>query len=45
MKENKKVLYRSGYELMHANPLSVSTMREYWRGSPWRALRDMARRV
>ena len=37
MKENKKNLHTGGYALMHANPLSVNTMREYWKGSPWRA--------
>ena len=43
MKENKKNLYTTGYTLMRTNPLSVHTMREYWKGSPWRALREMPR--
>lgn len=43
MKENKKNLHTGCYALMHANPLSVNTMREYWKGSPWRALRSLSR--
>ena len=38
MKENKKNLYTTGYTLMRTNPLSVNTMREYWKGSPGGAL-------
>ena len=43
MKENKKGLYTSGYEMLRTNPLSVHTMREYWKGGPWRALRNLGR--
>ena len=42
MKENRKSLY-SGYEILRVNPNSVSTMRKYWKGSPWRALRSLSR--
>ena len=45
MKENRKRLYGSGDELLHINPMSVNTMRDYWKGSPWRALRDCVRGV
>ena len=43
MKENKKNLYSRGFEMLRTSPLSVSVMREYWKGSPWRALREMLR--
>ena len=43
MKENRKSLY-SGYEILRVNPNSVSTMRKYWKGSPWRAIGDLLRR-
>ena len=43
MKENKKNLHTGGYALMRTNHLSVNTMREYWKGSPWRALRSLSR--
>ena len=41
MKTNKTM--KGGFELLRANPLSVSTMRTYWKGSPWRALRECLR--
>ena len=41
--KNNKTNMRSGFELLHANPLSVTTMRSYWKGSPWRALRECLR--
>ena len=41
--KNNKTNMRGGFELLHANPLSVTTMRSYWKGSPWRALRDCLR--
>ena len=44
MKNNTKTL-KGGFELLHANPLSVTTMRSYWKGSPWRALRECLRGV
>ena len=43
MKENKKNLHTTGYTLMRTNPVSVSIMRQYWKGSPWRALRSLSR--
>ena len=41
--KNNKTNMRGGFELLHANPLSVTTMRSYWKGSPWRALRECLR--
>ena len=43
MKENKKNLYTGCYELLRTSPVSVSIMRQYWKGSPWRALRSLSR--
>ena len=44
MKNNTKTM-KGGFELLRANPLSVTTMRSYWKGSPWRALRECLRGV
>ena len=46
MKENLTVAKKNrqgGYELLSLGTVSVSLMREYWKGSPWRALREMKR--
>ena len=45
MKENRTVgmdLKRGGFELM-GKAMSVDMMRTYWKGSPWKALRDCLR--
>ena len=34
--------YNSGYEMM-GKAMSVSTMRAYWKGSPWKALWNSTR--
>ena len=39
----KTTMTKGGFELIRTNPLSVNTMRNYWKGSPWRALRDCLR--
>ena len=39
MKKNNKM---NGYE-MKGKAMSVNVMRTYWKGSPWKALRDCVR--
>ena len=39
MKKNNKM---NGYEMM-GKAMSVNVMRTYWKGSPWKALRDCVR--
>lgn len=39
----KTTMTKGGFELIRTNPLSVNTIRDYWKGSPWRALRDCLR--
>ena len=34
----------NGYELM-GKGMSVNVMRTYWKGSPWKALRDCVRHI
>lgn len=34
----------NGYELMEKG-MSVNVMRTYWKGSPWKALRDCVRHI
>lgn len=41
METNKRV---AGYELLHKG-ISSGLIREFWTGSPWRALRDCVRGV
>ncbi len=45
-KNNTMVMERknNGYELM-GKAMSVNVMRAYWKGSPWKALRDCLRGV
>lgn len=45
-KNNAMVMNRknNGYELM-GKGMSVNVMRTYWKGSPWKALRDCVRSV
>lgn len=45
-KNNMMVMDRknNGYELM-GKGMSVDVMRTYWKGSPWKALRDCVRSV
>ena len=41
-KNNMTDRKHSGYELM-GKGMSVGVMRAYWKGSPWKALRDCVR--
>lgn len=41
-KNNMMDRKHSGYELM-GKGMSVGVMRAYWKGSPWKALRDCVR--
>lgn len=44
-KMKKNNMMKGGFELLHTNPMSANTIRNYWKGSPWRALRECLRSV
>lgn len=46
MKENKNGKKRvDGYELLRSGTVPVSVIREYWKGSPWRAFLGVQRSI